>query len=70
MVVPAGAALHPKAGLLSQQLGIERLQHGAALATLQRRIEALEAQLMKRDDAVRRVCPTPCQICACFDAVP
>ena len=42
------------AALLSQQLAMDRLQHGAAVATLTHRAEALEGQLAGRDEEVRQ----------------
>jgi len=42
------------AALLSQQLAMDRLQHGAAVATLTHRAEALESRLAEREDEVRQ----------------
>ena len=46
------------AALLSQQLAMDRLQHGAAVATLTHRAEALESRLAEREDEVRQEYPS------------
>ena len=47
------------AALLSQQLAMNRLQHGAEVAALAHRAETLERQLAERDEEIRRAA-RPC----------
>ena len=58
---PAGHALTAAdAALLSQQLAMDRLQHGAAMAALTHRAGELESQLAIREEELRQAHPHRC----------